>query len=116
MPVQRSAIAAAVAALVAGVGLAPAGTANAATEMTTASVYASDDAYTSSTRRTTNFGKADKLVAYCAQNPKVRVMTAADAGPRSMWSPNVTSHFSPSKFSPSAAIRDSSATSWSRQP
>ncbi len=62
MPVQRSAIAAAVAALVAGVGLAPAGTANAATETTTTSVYASDDAYTSSTRRTTNFGRADKLV------------------------------------------------------
>jgi hypothetical protein len=49
------------AAVVAGAGLGSPATAN-ATTTTTASVYASDDAYTSSTRRTTNFGQADKLV------------------------------------------------------
>jgi hypothetical protein len=50
---------------VVGGSLAPAAAANAATTSTSTtavSVYASDDAYTSSTRRTTNFAQADKLV------------------------------------------------------
>ncbi len=43
-------------------GIAVAATANAATVTEAASVFASDDAYVSSIRRTTNFGSADKLV------------------------------------------------------
>jgi hypothetical protein len=46
----------------AGAGFALSGTANAATTTETVSVYSTDDAYTSSTRKTTNFGQADKLV------------------------------------------------------
>ena len=49
--------------VVAGAGFALTGTANAATTTTTTSTYSTDDAYTSSTRRTVNFGAADKLVA-----------------------------------------------------
>jgi glycosyl hydrolase family 26 len=48
--------------VVAGAGFALAGTAHAATTSETVTAYSSDDAYTSSTRRTVNFGGADKLV------------------------------------------------------
>ena len=48
--------------MAAGAGFALAGTANAATTTETTSVYSTDDAYTSSVRRTTAFGGADKLV------------------------------------------------------
>ncbi|WP_041841521.1 CBM96 family carbohydrate-binding protein [Actinoplanes friuliensis] len=46
----------------AGGGFALTGTANAATTTETTSTYSTDDAYTSSSRRTVNFGAADKLV------------------------------------------------------
>ncbi|WP_305784896.1 CBM96 family carbohydrate-binding protein [Symbioplanes lichenis] len=46
----------------AGAGLTLTGTAHAATTSETVSVASSDDAYTSSTRKTVNFGSADKLV------------------------------------------------------
>jgi hypothetical protein len=49
-------------AVVAGVGAGLGGTAHAATTTETASTYSTDDAYTSSTRRTVNFGSAGKLV------------------------------------------------------
>src|SRR4051794_1892464 len=49
--------------VVAGAGVALTGTtANAATTTETTSTYSTDDAYTSSTRKTVNFGSADKLV------------------------------------------------------
>ncbi|MEU8607948.1 DNRLRE domain-containing protein [Actinoplanes sp. NPDC048791] len=48
--------------VVAGAGVALTGTANAATTTETTTTYSTDDAYTSSTRRTVNFGSADKLV------------------------------------------------------
>jgi beta-mannanase len=48
--------------VVAGAGFALTGTANAATTTGTTSTYSTDDAYTSSTRKTANFGEADKLV------------------------------------------------------
>ena len=48
--------------VVAGAGVALTGTANAATTTETTSTYSTDDTYTSSTRRTANFGSADKLV------------------------------------------------------
>ncbi|GAA3930379.1 hypothetical protein Aau02nite_31740 [Amorphoplanes auranticolor] len=48
--------------VVAGTGLTLTGTANAATTTETTTIYSTDDAYTSSTRKTVNFGSADKLV------------------------------------------------------
>ncbi len=48
--------------MVTAAGFAAAGSASAATVTESRSVYAGDDAYTSSARRTTNFGTADKLV------------------------------------------------------
>jgi beta-mannanase len=48
--------------VVAGAGVALTPTANAATTTETTTTYSTDDAYTSSTRRTANFGSADKLV------------------------------------------------------
>jgi beta-mannanase len=48
--------------VVVGAGFALTGTANAATGTETASSYSTDDAYTSSIRRSVNFGAADKLV------------------------------------------------------
>jgi hypothetical protein len=48
--------------VVAGAGFASVGTANAATTSETVTAYSSDDAYTSSTRKSVNFGQADKLV------------------------------------------------------
>ena len=48
--------------VVAGGGFVLTGTANAATTTEKTSSYSTDDAYTSSTRRTVNFGAADKLV------------------------------------------------------
>ncbi|MFI5493129.1 DNRLRE domain-containing protein [Actinoplanes sp. NPDC051859] len=46
----------------AGSGFALTSTASAATSTETVSVFSTDDSYTSSTRRTANFGQADKLV------------------------------------------------------
>jgi hypothetical protein len=48
--------------VVAGGGFVLTGTANAATTTETSTIFSADDAYTSSTRRTVNFGAADKLV------------------------------------------------------
>jgi beta-mannanase len=48
--------------VVAGGGFVLTGTADAATTTETSRFYSTDDAYTSSTRRTVNFGAADKLV------------------------------------------------------
>jgi beta-mannanase len=65
MAARRRLIGATVAGMiVAGGGFAVADTANAATATTTRTVsaYASDDTYTSSTRKTANFGSAGKLV------------------------------------------------------
>ncbi|PRY28698.1 DUF7594 domain-containing protein, partial [Pseudosporangium ferrugineum] len=63
MTARRGKIGVAVTGVVAvSAGFALAGTANAATATTTVSVLSSDDTYTSSTRRSVNFGQADKLV------------------------------------------------------
>ena len=48
--------------VVAGGGFALTGTAHAATTIEKTSTYSTGDAYTSSTRKTANFGAADKLV------------------------------------------------------
>ncbi|MFI7541278.1 DNRLRE domain-containing protein [Actinoplanes sp. NPDC049599] len=48
--------------VVAGAGTALTGTANAAATTEKTSTFSTDDAYTSSTRKTANFGSADKLV------------------------------------------------------
>jgi beta-mannanase len=62
MDAKRGLIGAGLAGAVAASGLLGAGIANAATTTATKIVYAGDDAYVSSIRRTVNFGAADKLV------------------------------------------------------
>jgi beta-mannanase len=62
MHAKRGLIGAGLAGVVVATGLAGAGVANAATTTETKVVYAGDDAYVSSTRKTVNFGTADKLV------------------------------------------------------
>jgi beta-mannanase len=77
--------------VVAGAGFALTGTANAATTTGTISTYSTDDAYTSSTRKTVNFGSADKLVVgresgenrlsyvkFAAKVPAGGIVTAAE--------------------------------------
>ncbi|HET9517899.1 MAG TPA: DNRLRE domain-containing protein, partial [Actinoplanes sp.] len=59
---KRGFVGAALAGVVVSAGAAIAGTASAATATESLTVYASDDAYTSSVRTKVNFGSADKLV------------------------------------------------------
>jgi beta-mannanase len=59
---KRGFIGATLVGVVVSAGAALAGAASAATTTESLSVFASDDAYTSSTRKTVNFGDADKLV------------------------------------------------------
>lgn len=62
MAPNRAMIGATLTAAVVSAGFALTGVASAATTTESVSVFASDDAYTSSTRKTVNFGAADKLV------------------------------------------------------
>ena len=62
MDARRGLFGAALTGVVVTAGFAVTPAAGAATTTETRSVYASDDAYTSSTRKAANFGAADKLV------------------------------------------------------
>src|SRR3954447_26244747 len=63
MDARRGLIGAALTGVVVTAGFAATGTANAATVTESRTVYSGDDAYTSSARKSVNFGSADKLVA-----------------------------------------------------